>query len=169
MRTPVTLTARARLVLSALAVAFAACGSIPEPTSFQPTTSTGVDRAATVSPGGQGAAAAAPAGPVAVDPAAAAGFEPFLPDGYVAQALVATNQGVFVGDTATLLALPAPLVTFHATRVAVYLRQARDGGTATPELTELTGEGRTSVLPLPPAAAVGSVSFARRSLTADGP
>ncbi|MEZ5407598.1 MAG: hypothetical protein R2761_06205 [Acidimicrobiales bacterium] len=363
-----TPTARARLALSGLVVALSACGSIPEPASFQPTTSTRAEPAsAAASPGDQAAAAGVQALPAAIDPAAAAGFEPLLPDGYIAQALVATDQGVLAGDIAALLALPPPLATFRAARVVddlvggvvaqaadaapdargdivwlpadrgqptlidgtgstlfdagfadgtpwavvaypsgevvrirlvdltdsplltldhdeqllalsaagavhaiavsdaacgqirfhgpdgalidlpapalptcevprrptfgavalssdgrqlaytmityrddgieaatevlvrdlttgtdlvrrtvgregeqitslgydnmrvLYLRQARDGGTATPELMELTGEGRTAALPLPPAAAVSSVSFARRSLTADGP
>ena len=53
-------------------------------------------------------------------------------------------------------------------RRVVYLRQPRDGGPPTPELLDLAGEGRTSALPLPSAAVVSSVSFARQSLTGGG-
>ncbi len=124
-----TPTSRARLVLlsatallSAPATALAACGSIVEPEGFQVTTSTVVDPAgagaAAAQPGGgPGVAPGAPAGPAAVDPAAAAGFETLVPNGYIAQALVATDQGVLAGDTSALLSLPPPLATFRAVRV----------------------------------------------------
>ncbi len=118
----VTSTVRAQQgLLSAAALVLAACGSIPEPESFEVTTSSAVAAAgadaAAVQPGaGPGAGQAPPAGPAAVDPAAA-GLEPRPPDGYVAPALVATDQGVLAGDTAALLSLPPPLATFHATRV----------------------------------------------------
>lgn len=115
-----TATTRARLVLlSVTATVVAACGSIPEPEGFQPPASALAGPAASGSapPDGQAAVPGIPAGPGAVDPAAAAGFEPLLPDGYVAQALLATDQGVLAGDTAALLSLPPPLATYHAARV----------------------------------------------------
>lgn len=125
-RTTLTGAARPRLaLLLAVALVLAACGSIPEPEGFVAITSSTVADAA--DPAGAGAAApqpggpavipGTPAGPAAVDPAAAAGFQPLLPEGYVAQAIVATDQGVLAGDTAALLALPPPLATFHASRV----------------------------------------------------
>lgn len=123
-RTTVTAARGGRLALLLVAaLALAACGSIPEPEGFAPTTATvgdGADPAganAAAPPGGQATALGAPAGPAAVDPAAAAGFAPSVPEGYVAQAIVATDQGVLAGDTAALLALPPPLATYRAARV----------------------------------------------------
>lgn len=119
-RTTVTATRRARLALLLVAaVGLAACGSIPEPEGFAPTTSTVAAPAnpAGAAPGGQAVVPGTPAGPAAVDPAAAAGFAPSVPEGYVARAIVATDQGVLTGDPAALLALPPPLATYRAARV----------------------------------------------------
>jgi len=115
----VTSIARARLAVLAAASVLVACGSIPEPESFQPTTSAlaGQVDSGSATPDGQTGGLGAPAGPAAVDPVAAAGFQPPLPEGYVAQSLVATDQGVLAGDSGGLLALPPPLATFHAARV----------------------------------------------------
>ncbi len=106
--------------LLAATVTLAACGSIPEPEGFEPTTSTLAVPASGpggAQPGSPAAVPGTPSGPAAVDPATAADIGSLIPEGYVAQAIVATDQGVLAGDSAALVSLPPPLATFHATRV----------------------------------------------------
>ena len=118
-----TVTTVALACLPALAAVLAACGSIPEPEAYRPTTTAVPDPSATT-PAAAAAAGASPttgllvpAGPEAQAPLGT-NFEPLVPSGYIAAVLVATDQGVLAGDAAAApQPLPAPLATFRAVRV----------------------------------------------------